>query len=94
MLFRSWLTHGFEVAGGMLPAVGFAMLLKVMLKIDFLPFLLIGFVISCFLNYSNLLPVAVVGAALALFVYNMDKNKAKEVVKVANTAAEEEEDGI
>lgn len=90
----SWLTHGFEVAGGMLPAVGFAMLLKVMLKIDFLPFLLIGFVISCFLNYSNLLPVAVVGAALALFVYNMDKNKAKEVVKVANTAAEEEEDGI
>ena len=86
----SWLTHGFEVAGGMLPAVGFAMLLK----IDFLPFLLIGFVISCFLNYSNLLPVAVVGTALALFVYNMDKNKAKEVVKVANTAAEEEEDGI
>ncbi len=90
----SWLTHGFEVAGGMLPAVGFAMLLKVMLKIDFLPFLLIGFVISCFLSYSNLLPVAVVGTAMALFVYNMDKNKTKELVKVVNTSAEEDEDGI
>lgn len=93
-ILPAWLTHGFEVAGGILPAVGFAMLLKVMLKIDFVPFLLIGFVISCFLEYSNLLPVAVVGAALALFVYNLDKNKEKEIVKVTNVSAEEEEDGI
>lgn len=93
-ILPAWLTHGFEVAGGILPAVGFAMLLKVMLKIDFVPFLLIGFVISCFLNYSNLLPIAVVGTACALFVYNMDRNKIKEAVNVTNTLAEEEEDGI
>lgn len=92
-ILPAWLTHGFEVAGGILPAVGFAMLLKVMLKMEFLPFLLIGFVISCFLDYSNLLPVAVVGTALALFVYNMDKNKENEIVKVT-MSAEEEEDGI
>jgi len=89
----AWLTHGFEVAGGMLPAVGFAMLLRVMLKMEFLPYLLIGFVISCFLDFSNLLPIAVVGVALALFVYNMDKNKAQNVA-VQKVAAEEEEDGI
>ena len=41
----AWLTHAFEIAGGMLPAVGFAMLLKVMLKAEFVPYLLIGFVI-------------------------------------------------
>lgn len=93
-ILPAWLTHGFEVAGGILPAVGFAMLLKVMLKMEFLPFLLIGFVISCFLQYSNLLPIAVVGVALALFVYNMDKNKAKETAVVTNTLTEEEEDGI
>ncbi len=89
-----WLTHGFEVAGGVLPAVGFAMLLKVMLKGEFLPFLLIGFVISCFLDYSNLLPIAVIGVALALFVYNIDKDKAELTAKAAKFQAEEEEDGI
>lgn len=94
-ILPAWLTHGFEVAGGILPAVGFAMLLKVMLKVEFVPFLLIGFVISCFLDYSNLLPIAVVGAALALFVYTLDKNKACAVERVSsNQVEEDEEDGI
>lgn len=87
----AWLTHAFEIAGGMLPAVGFAMLLKVMLKAEFVPYLLIGFVISCFLSYSNLLPIAVVGVALALFVYNIEQSiKANAVV----VAQEDDEDGI
>lgn len=86
-----WLTHAFEIAGGMLPAVGFAMLLKVMLKVEFVPYLLIGFVISCFLSYSNLLPIAVVGVALALLVYNTEQSiKANAVV----VAQEDDEDGI
>lgn len=87
----AWLIHAFEVAGGILPAVGFAMLLKVMLKLEFLPYLLIGFVISCFLDFSNVLPIAVVGVALALFVYNIEKS-----IK-ANAPTENyggEEDGI
>lgn len=89
----AWLTHGFEVAGGILPAVGFAMLLKVMLKAEFVPYLLIGFVIACFLDFSNLLPIAVVGVALALFVYNIEKSM-KMSKTVQNVAEEEEEDGI
>ena len=36
-LMPSWLTHGFEIAGGILPAVGFAMLLKVLLKKELFP---------------------------------------------------------
>lgn len=87
-----WLVHGFEVAGGILPAVGFAMLLKVMLKMEFIPFLIIGFVMSCFLSFSNLLPIALVGAALALFVYNQDRANEKNLSKM--TVKEEEEDGI
>lgn len=89
----AWLTHGFEVAGGILPAVGFAMLLKVMLKGEFVPYLLIGFVIACFLDFSNLLPIAVVGVALALFVYNIEKGMKANKAVVSN-AEEEEEDGI
>jgi PTS system galactosamine-specific IIC component len=92
-----WLTHGFEVAGGILPAVGFAMLLKVMLKVEFLPYLLIGFVISCFLSFSNLLPVAIVGLALALVIYNLDKDKAAMLSKLEMKSVrveEDDEDGI
>lgn len=41
--FPGWLTHGFEIAGGILPAVGFGLLLKNMLKARYVPYLLIGF---------------------------------------------------
>lgn len=95
-MLPAWLTHGFEIAGGILPAVGFAMLLKVMLKLEYVPFLLIGFVIACFLDFSNLLPIAVVGVALALFIYNLDKSK--DGMELAQggiqTQREGEEDGI
>lgn len=64
-----WLTHGFEVAGGLLPAVGFGMLLKVMLKKQYVPYLIVGFLFASFIEYSNLLPVALIGAAIALVDY-------------------------
>jgi PTS system galactosamine-specific IIC component len=90
-----WLTHGFEVIGGILPAVGFAMLLNTMLKMEFMPFLLIGFIMATFLNFSNLLPVAVVGLALALFTYSIDqkikKNKPALVLDNRNSNPEEED---
>lgn len=90
-----WLTHGLEVAGGILPAVGFAMLMKVMLKMEFMPFLLIGFVISCFLEFSNMLPIAIVGVALALFVYNIENSKKAAAPAGGNSVVEEDEtDGI
>jgi len=93
-MLPGWLTHGFEVAGGILPAVGFAMLLKVMLKMEFVPYLLIGFVIACFLSFSNLLPVAVVGTALALFVYNIDKTIKDKTAALEMAGKEDCEDGI
>ena len=64
-----WLTHGFEVAGGLLPAVGFGMLLKVMLKKQYVAYLIVGFLFASFIEFSNLLPVALIGAAIALIDY-------------------------
>jgi len=57
----AWLSHGFEIAGGILPAVGFALLLKVMLKGRFIAYLLLGFLVASFIHFGNLLPVAVLG---------------------------------
>ncbi|WP_342429566.1 PTS galactosamine transporter subunit IIC [Neobacillus sp. FSL H8-0543] len=70
-----WLTHGFGVAGGILPAVGFALLLRVMMKKELVPFFIVGFVFASFIPYSNLLPVAVIGAALALYDYFNNQKK-------------------
>lgn len=89
----SWLTHGFEIAGGILPAVGFGMLLKVMLKKQYIPFLIVGFVVASFVQYSNLLPVAVIGAAFALFTYNLDKDRESLIVK-SNNEGEDLGEGI
>ena len=69
----TWLIHGFEIAGGILPGVGFGMLLKVMLKIQYIPYLIIGFLFASFIPFSNLLPVALVGTALAIYEYFKDK---------------------
>ena len=89
-----WLTHGFEIAGGILPAVGFGMLLKVMLKGEFVPFLIIGFVVASFLPFSNLLPVAIIGVALALFVFNVDKDREKLLVSANMSKGDDYSDGI
>lgn len=90
-----WLSHGFEIAGGILPAVGFGLLLKVMLKLEFVPFLIIGFIFASFVHFSNLLPVALIGTALAIYVYYNDKNKVL-VTQAANNkeAGDDYNDGI
>ncbi|MDN6036726.1 MAG: PTS N-acetylgalactosamine transporter subunit IIC [Lactococcus raffinolactis] len=93
-----WLIHGFELAGAALPAVGFAMLLKVLLRVEYLPFLLLGFVVASFVNYSNVLPSAVIGVVFAMIEFFRDKknkklqNEIEELKK--NAVSGGEEDGI
>lgn len=70
-----WLTHGFEVAGGLLPAIGFAMLLRVMLKPKYLPYLLAGFLFATFIQFDNILPVSIMGFAFALINYYKEDTK-------------------
>lgn len=94
----AWLSHGFEIAGGILPAVGFAMLLKNMLKNTYVPYLLLGFTAACFIKFGNLMPVAVIGIALALIEFRRAKkdrdteNKIKDIEQ--NGGAGGEQDGI
>lgn len=89
----AWLTHGFEIAGGILPAVGFGMLLRVMLKTQYIPYLIVGFFIASFIPISNLLPIAVIGAALAIYEYFRSK---EQMITVPGTIQEGDgvEDGI
>lgn len=94
-----WLSHGFEIAGGILPAVGFGLLLKSMLKSDLIPYLLIGFTAACFIKFGNLMPVAVIGVAFALIEFNRTKKQNDNDQKIKKMIEEsrlggDEEDGI
>ncbi|GAJ26526.1 PTS system, galactosamine-specific IIC component [Liquorilactobacillus sucicola DSM 21376 = JCM 15457] len=71
----SWLSHGFTIAGGILPAVGFGLLLKSMLKAKYVPYLLLGFTAACFIKFGNLMPVAILGASLAWIEYGRKRRE-------------------
>ena len=75
----AWLIHGLEVAGGILPAIGFGMLLRVMMKTKYIPYFIIGFLAANFIQMNNLLPVALMGVAFALFDFFGAKQRKTEL---------------
>jgi PTS system galactosamine-specific IIC component len=94
--FPEWVSHGFEVAGNILPAVGLAMLMLTTLKLDTAPYLMIGFVMATFLVLPNVLPVAIVGVALAFINYLHEKKMDGIAATAASSTYLEggDEDGI
>lgn len=81
------LIDGLSVAGGMMPAIGFAMLLKIMLKKEYVAFLIGGFVLVTWFNIS-VIGLALIGLAIAMYDYFASESRGAQVVK------EEFEDGI
>ena len=60
-----WLLNGLNVAGGMLPAIGFAMIMSVMLKKEFIPFALVGYILAAYFKLP-VIGIALVGAVFAI----------------------------
>lgn len=56
-----------KTAGNVLPALGFAILLKTMWKTDIAPFFFIGFIAAAYLGLGTV-PVAIVGVAIAVYI--------------------------
>lgn len=79
-----FLTHGFEIAGGLLPGVGLALLLRVMLNRENWPYLVVGFLLMTFLDLENVLPVALVAIVVAYLGYLNDRKKRKEISEEAD----------
>lgn len=82
----TWLLKGLSVAGGMLPAIGFAMIMSVMLDKSVMPFALLGYFVAAFLKVP-VIGVAIVGAVFAWKHYN----DAKAAAELAPQAAAAEE---
>lgn len=58
--------NGLAIAGKIMPAVGLATLLKIMLKKEYVPFLIVGFIFSVYLKLP-VMAVAIIGIAFALW---------------------------
>ena len=71
-----WFNQGISVAGGILPALGFAMLLKILPVNTYPAFLLIGFVLFAYLKMP-LVGIAIAGVAIGL-VYQQLKYRGQE----------------
>jgi PTS system mannose-specific IIC component len=61
-----WLMGGLKVAGGVLPVVGISILLRYLPTKDFIPELLVGFVLAAYLNVP-ILGVTLIGLAAAIY---------------------------
>lgn len=64
----SWLSNGLSVAGKMLPAIGFAMILSVMAKKELIPFVLLGYIAIAYLKLP-VMGVAILATSIALLVF-------------------------
>lgn len=87
-LIPAVLLNGLTVAGRMLPAIGFAMILSVMVKKELVPYVLLGYVASAYLGIPTM-GVAIVGLIFALKSY-YDKQAAPQAAAV--TTQEDSQD--
>ncbi|MEG0678444.1 MAG: PTS sugar transporter subunit IIC [Carnobacterium sp.] len=84
-IIPAWLISGLSVAGGLLPAIGFAMILNVMVKKEFIPAILLGYIGISYLGMP-VIGLAFAGAILALNNYyngrsSNDDNSHEEVIE-------------
>ncbi|CUH95133.1 putative membrane protein [Propionispora sp. 2/2-37] len=79
-MLPQWFIGGLAVAGGVMPAIGFAMLLKIMYKQEYAVFLIAGFILATYLKLP-LLAVAGIAVCVAGYDYYNNRNNAARVAK-------------
>jgi PTS system mannose-specific IIC component len=67
-----WLTEGLAIGGGMVVAVGYAMVINMMATKEVWPFFVIGFVLAC-ISQITLIGLGAIGVALALIYLALSK---------------------
>ncbi len=73
-----WISHAMDVVAGILPAIGIAMLARMIMSKDNWGYLGLGFLISAYLNVPTL-GVALIGVCIASIVFFKDLKNKKEV---------------
>lgn len=91
-ILPEWLITGFSVAGGLIPAIGFAMIMSVMIKKELIPYVLLGYICASYLGLPTM-AIALVGGVFALIMYNLNSNTVANTVAATNNVnVSDEED--
>lgn len=80
-----WLINGFTVAGGMLPVVGIAVLLRYMNAKNYLPYMMVGFALASFLNVP-MIGVAIFGVAAGIIAFKQQTEKPAATIAAENSS--------
>lgn len=84
-----WLMGGLSTAGGLLPAVGIAILLRYLPTKDYIAYLMIGFFAAAYLGVP-MVGVAIVGVAMALIAFKQYNAKSQNVAAVNGNVGQED----
>lgn len=76
-----WIMHGLEIAGGIMPGVGFALIMNSIGKPRFIPYFLIGFILAAALGLNNLV-IGVIAISIAIIII-MNRNQVTEQISKA-----------
>jgi PTS system mannose-specific IIC component len=87
-----WLMNGLQTAGGVMPVVGVAILLRYLPTKQFIPFLLLGFFLAAYLKVP-MLGVAIVGVVAAMLIFKMNTAKKNQQQTAGTTASNETFEG-
>ncbi|ECQ5297362.1 PTS mannose/fructose/sorbose transporter subunit IIC [Listeria monocytogenes] len=68
----AWLTDGMAIGGGMVVAIGYALVINMMATKEVWPFFVIGFVVAA-ISQLTLIAIGALGVALALIYLNLSK---------------------
>lgn len=71
-MMPAWLTDGMAIGGGMVVAVGYALVINMMATKEVWPFFVLGFVIAA-ISEITLMGIGAIGVALALIYLNLSK---------------------
>ncbi|MDA1477862.1 PTS mannose/fructose/sorbose/N-acetylgalactosamine transporter subunit IIC [Bacillus changyiensis] len=81
---------GLQIATGILPALGFAMLARLLINKQVVPYFFLGFVIAAYLHVP-VTGIAILGAIVAVIMVNVMQTK-KTQIATEGGAADEDED--
>ena len=68
----AWLTDGMAIGGGLVVAVGYALVINMMATKEVWPFFILGFVVAA-ITQLTLIAIGAIGVALALIYLNLEK---------------------
>ena len=69
----TWITNGLSAASKLMPALGFALLMHVTMGKGMLPYFILGFAVSAYMNVP-VTGIAIIGFAIAMMVFQFHGN--------------------